>query len=223
MHINIYPLVNPKQQQKIRNKKDYMPYYFHFVSDDGEHSFHHELNCQQCGYTKANGEECRNRVCIGLPRCYHHLIAEYHVQIKISTIPNAGKGLFANRRGAQENEIVFHADDVICPYMGELTTADVLQNRYGDFTSPYGIGVTDRIAEDAALIRGIGSIVNHNNNNRNINVEFQTRNIHRRRRIVIVAIKDIRNGEELFINYGNDYIMDEPVRSTTNRKRMNFG
>ena len=198
-----------------------MPYYFHFASNDGEQIFDHELVCQQCGYIKANGEGCRNRVCIGLPRCYHHLIAEYHLRIKPSTIPNAGKGLFVNHRTAGANAIVFRANDVICEYMGELTNRDVLQDRYGDFTAPYGLDVTYRIKEDAAFMRGVGSIINHDN--ARINVEFRTSVIRHRLRNVIVATRPIRNGQELFVSYGPDYMFNEEVRSTTNRKPNRFG
>jgi hypothetical protein len=196
-----------------------MPYYFHFASNDGQQLFNHELQCQQCRFIKANGEECRNRVCIGLPRCYHHLIAEYDLQIKTSTIPNSGKGLFANQRTAPANAIVFRRNEIICPYNGEITNQDILTERYGDYTAPYAISIDNENAEDAAFVRGIGSVINHHAIAQRRNVKFERIGD----RVFIVATKNIHNGHEMFVNYGNNYMFNEPVRSLTNRKRINFG
>ena len=58
-------------------------------------TFRCRLDCDQCTHIKDNGQQCRNRVCFGIPVCWVHSIQVHGVTIRPSTIPGAGKGLFA--------------------------------------------------------------------------------------------------------------------------------
>ena len=54
-----------------------------------------KLECCRCeGETKTGGR-CRRRTKKQLPYCYEHARTMLHVDIRPSTIPGAGKGLFA--------------------------------------------------------------------------------------------------------------------------------
>ena len=70
---------------------------------------------------------------------------------------------------------------------------------------------------DGAIRRGIGSLLNHNP--KKANCRFS---ICRDNTIAIVAIKHIKNFQELYLNYGKQYIMNEPnIAYSTNNKKYN--
>jgi hypothetical protein len=190
-----------------------MPKYFHWHAPNNE--WDEELAKFRCEGINKNGTQCKRSVIIGLPLCFQHTASVYHLKIKPSTIPNAGLGLFAYDRTKADNEIVFKPGDDICNYFGEVVTKEILDERYGDHTAPYGIVVSanQNKYEDTALQRGIGSLINHKVKSRT-NCKF-VNNYHF---IKIRSHKNIRNGVELFINYGNDYRFDDDVNYSTNTK-----
>lgn len=59
--------------------------------------------------------------------------------------------------------------------------------------------------EDAALRRGVGSVINHKPRAQ-ANCEFFVSGDH----IELRAVKDIRNGQELYVSYGRDFYLHEP-------------
>jgi hypothetical protein len=191
-----------------------MPKYFHWHAPNSE--WDAELAKFRCEGTNKDGTQCKERaVIIGLPLCFQHTASVYHLKIKQSTIPNAGLGLFAYDRTKADNEIVFKPGDDICNYFGEVVTKEILDARYGDYTAPYGIVVSanQNKYEDTAIQRGIGSLINHQVRSRT-NCRF----VNNHHFIKIRAHKNIRNGVELFINYGNDYRFDDEVQYSTNTK-----
>ena len=190
-----------------------MPKYFHWHSPNNE--WDQQLSTFRCsGYNK-NGTRCKRNVIIGLPYCFQHTASIYNLKVKQSTIPNAGLGLFALDKTKNDNDIVFKNNEIICPYHGEVINKDELIKRYNVYTAPYGIQVKNNMYEDGALQRGIGSLINHKTRIQS-NCKF-TGNY---RDIKIKAIKNIRNGQELFVSYGNEYrFNDETQYSTNNRKK----
>ena len=193
-----------------------MPQFFHFQAPGVQ--FNAPLQCDRCTYIKANGERCKRNVCIGLDVCSTHLPFKYKVKIGTSLIPNSGKGLFAYQINAPDNAIIFRKDDTICPYNGEIIDQPTLVNRYGDFTAPYGFQTKQHPAryEDAATHRGVGSLINHKpGKSTNARLAINTRT----GKGIIKAMKTIRQGDELYVNYGNEYVMDEPTQYVTNYKR----
>ncbi|KAI9183756.1 uncharacterized protein BJ171DRAFT_608374 [Polychytrium aggregatum] len=97
------------------------------------------LQCTQCTGTRRDGGRCTRRTCIGLRYCYAHLALERHLEIRNSGIAEAGKGLYAFDRNAEDDAIVFRNGDVIIEYDGEEISKDELEERYGRNTAPYGI------------------------------------------------------------------------------------
>ena len=90
-----------------------------------------------------------------------------------------------------------------------------MNRRYKEYTAPYGLQNRIDIFEDAAFKRGIGSIINHAPRKANCRIS-----IGRNNRASIVATKNIKNGEELYMSYGKDYkLVEDGVRTSTNNNK----
>ena len=182
------------------------------------------IQCRRCAAVKPNGQQCRARTCMGVPYCWQHGQSEYKVRIKPSGIPGAGKGLFAASRAAAPGAVVFRRDDFIAPYGGEVITDAQLTDRYGNYTAPYGMQVFGQRYENGACVRGPGSMANQAATRGAANAKLA----HGRRTVDgvvqyyarVVAIKPIRNGQEILVWYGARYVFDEPgVSYQTKRAR----
>jgi hypothetical protein len=197
-----------------------MPKYFHFHTP--EFNFNAPLVSKQCEYLFPDGHRCRKKCQIGLPMCRPHLRKFYNVDVRPSTIPNAGLGVFAYDKTKGEREIVFKKNETIIPYASEYLPdgEDVIQQRYENYTAPYAIEITEGNLEDGALHRGIGSLVNHKPQSQ-ANCRLTYTNT-RPRRAQIKADKNIRNNSELFVSYGSQYRFNEPgVSTATNTLKYN--
>lgn len=184
-----------------------MPPVFRFKIGPNVH-WESQLESIQCEDKVASGARCKRKCVIGSPYCYTHLRAKHSLRIKASTIPNAGKGLFADAPGEDENAIVFARGEKIIGYFGEKINLQELNDRYGKYTAPYGFQVVkDRLYEDAALKRGVGSLANSKptlkENNATIIID------QRRKVVSLRATKNIRNGQEIFCDYGDEYQFDD--------------
>ena len=190
-----------------------MPQYFHFHSDETD--FDHKLESHRCTAIRPNGQQCKKNTVMGLKYCYIHNKTQLHLQIKDSTIPQAGKGLFAV---GKPNTIIFQDKQRICLYNGQLIDIEELIKRYGNDTGPYGIELHNHQFEDAAIKRGIGSLANHTNNKRKINARLS---INKNNRAQLIATKNIKSGMEIcfLIDYGDEYRFDENVESSTNNRK----
>jgi hypothetical protein len=197
-----------------------MSKYFHFHYPN--HEYDVQLQSWQCAHLKPDDTYCKRRVVIGLPLCYQHTASDYKLKIKESSIPNAGLGLYAYDKTKEIGDIVFDFNNrtkkgvKICPYFGEVIDEPTLISRYGQYTAPYGIKLNNGLYEDGARERGIGSLLNHKNKI-HCNCKFS---VGRDNRIYIVSTKKIKNGDELFVNYGRDYKFNDPVQTSTNRNKL---
>ena len=108
-----------------------MPLVFSFAGP-GHPGFQCALQCQQCSAATAAGAQCRKRACVGVPECWVHLLRDHSLRVKASTIPGAGLGLFAVKRGAAADAILFRPGDKITDYAGEIVGQQTLDARYGD-------------------------------------------------------------------------------------------
>jgi hypothetical protein len=193
-----------------------MPKYFHFHSDNID--WNEELDSKRCEAIKSDGQQCKKHTVIGLDFCYVHTKSKLKLQIKKSTIKEAGKGLFAV---GPPNKIIFKNKQRICLYNGEFIDADELYERYQDDTAPYGVRLNNEKGEpkyeDAATERGIGSTANHTSNKSKINARLA---VSRQNRCQLMATKDIKGGKEILVDYGDEYNMTEPgVETYTDNKQ----
>ena len=110
-------------------------------------------------------------------------------------------------------------------YEGEATDDIEAKRRYGVHTNPYSLQASHEVFNsktnrhysrqtlsapiiDASLLRSIGSLVNHKPHNQ-ANVYFDcakpTNNNNNKWVYKVIARRDIRNGEELYVHYGGSY------------------
>ena len=182
-------------------------------------SFQGRLANVRCVSKTAKGAQCKAGSVIGTPHCWNHLLAQRNLRILDST---HGKGLFAMSRKLRHGDVIFKKEETIVEYSGEeLTTAQV-EERYGNNTAPYTMSKHKGLHTDAALQRGVGSLTNHSSRP-NARAGVSSSN-----KIVLIAKRSVRNGEEITINYnaggGNSpYIMHEPgVTHTTKAMQLSF-
>lgn len=202
----------------------------------GGTAFTCDMQCVRCEGVTRRGTQCSKRVCIGTPLCWQHLLASRGVRIRPSTVPGAGKGLFAmarprprprRRGGHAQNDrgaasILFRPGDVIAEYDGEVVAKAELDRRYGDHTAPYGIHVRGEVYEDGACRRGTAAMANHATGtgvNARFSYRYAARNAGAPVRSVLRATRPIRDGEEILVNYGDDYEFERDVTSATYRGR----
>ena len=196
---------------------------------DNEPNFVCTLEKHQCNCINLNnGRRCRRKCVIGLEVCSQHLGLIYHLKIKKSTIQNSGLGVFAiNPYLARDDTktILFHGErnkrrgtgDFICDYNGETISNAEMENRYNEYTAPYGCRINPRAVVDAACSRSLGSMINSTTSYSSANCEFVQRRVgHQPVGVYIRARKNIRNGDELLVWYGKEYQFHEDgVRFST--------
>lgn len=180
------------------------------------HQFQCQLKCQRCEAKTASGKQCTRKVCMGLTRCWSHSRSDLHLAVKPSTIPQAGKGLFAIRtkkKGLTSEQLkkpIFKPNDKIAPYLAEQVSRRVLDDRYGGYTAPYALSVGEgqntRLI-DAACQRGIAAFANSKPLSRSNAKLAKSGNL--------VATKNIYDGSEIFANYGSKYKFHPNVEMST--------
>lgn len=183
--------------------------------------------CRMCTFRgvvdeKGKARRCKNISCAIGPFCWLHTAIVYHVRAKKSSIPNAGNGLFVDDSRLQKNFHGFKKDDFIAPY----TPGD----KYRNEAALRRATSTQRFIEEERptavyAVNTPGGIVNAHQSNSNparyanqgsssgryrFNAELAF--AEDRDEEWIVAIKDIRKGEEIFVDYGEDFEFDAEDR-----------
>ena len=133
-----------------------MPYQFQFPST----GFHQNLETVRCEAHNSNGTRCKRMVAIGVPYCFQHLNKVEHLKIKPSTIPGAGKGLFAFDKSEPQNAVIFKKKQLISKYVGQEINLQQLKQRYGRQTAPYAVKLKKDVYFDSATERGVASLAN---------------------------------------------------------------
>lgn len=189
-----------------------MPYKFIFNID---HDIYFEamLESERCVAHNLNGQRCSRNVCIGINLCWSHLLKYKHLKIKTSTIPNAGKGLFAEDKSLAPDAVVFSEGDLIADYIGERIDRDTLIQRYAKHTAPYAFYLKNNVYIDSALERGFASLANAAPTQRQKNARFVPNMRENPQRIQLKATKSIRNGDEILAGYGTSYKFDEEYKT----------
>ena len=180
---------------------------------EGSTEFKCNLHCHRCEATNKNGSRCKKNTCKMLPTCHIHSKSLYGVEVKTSTIPRGGLGLFACKE--------FKNEDIIAPYTGELLTKRQLDDRYGrenkdgDY-APYAVKMSENKYMDCACERGIASYANanpsHNNSRFSVSNTANTVNLK--------ATKRIRAGQEIFVSYGKNYFKPNNAPHSTVKKKV---
>lgn len=167
-------------------------------------------SCDRCIAVTKSGTRCKLRTCKTGPYCWIHTESLSHLRVLPSHVPNAGLGLYAMKRKAHNNEIVFKKDDKITDYKGRiLTNAQYLpltnaQTTYVIQTSNNKYinanRTNDPVGRYVNDCRGPHPVVNWRNN---CNSRFACAN--GANQCSIRATKNIRQGNEILADYGNAY------------------
>ena len=156
------------------------------------------MGTQRCvAETKAKGQ-CRLMTRHGA-HCWVHLAQKFGARIKPSTLQGAGKGLFAARD--------FRKGDKVARYTGDLIPV-AKEAKHGENHSHYQLLLSEQgqgaIIDAARTNAAEGRMVNdaRGSGQRN-NCRFSCDQT--RKTAVLRATRNIKKGEELFVNYGRDY------------------
>ncbi len=146
----------------------------------------------QCEYKLNDG-----RLCLEPTKqttlCKKHLKMYNHLEIKKSTIPNAGLGLFATSN--------LKADTFICEYKGEI--------QYEIMSGPYVLELGKGKYLNGNSSINVGSYSNECHRNDKINCYCQGNNarliLNIDDRVYLRLTRNVKAGEEIFTSYGNSY------------------
>lgn len=149
-------------------------------------------------------------VCIGLPYCWQHSEIKLRLRIADSTIPNAGKGLFAHDPSAAKGKPVFRKGDIIVSYTGEKVSRKDFNRRYpGDITAAYALAHRNGTGIDSACKRGIASLANAGTQ-KTANSQYALLD----GKYYVECTRDIRHGQEILVDYGSDYRFHDTIHTT---------
>lgn len=161
------------------------------------------------------GTKLRSETCLGcgmytyiIPYCRICAVKHQKLLVSGSDIKTAGLGIFAGRHMVikeTNRRVLFNEDDVVCVYGNEenrISYANVV-GRYGTLaTQPYTYMDEEERYYDSCNYRTIGAIINDNiGTDYSYNVVF----VEKDGIITIEAIDTIREGDELYIEYGESY------------------
>jgi hypothetical protein len=154
--------------------------------------------CKRCIFIKANGQRCKRRTCVRKDFCWQHLRAEKGLDVRPSTLPGAGLGLFAYK--------TFRPKEKVADYSGKLVSARKAKRSQYAIAWKQGKWVDASSSQDpvgryANTCRGADKKAKRcKGNNVKIKRDF------RRRTIVLRAgKKKIKRGEEIFNTYGSGF------------------
>lgn len=121
------------------------------------------------------------------------------LQIKKSTLPRAGKGLFTTKD--------IKKGEIICEYEGEIITWNEAIRRNDEGINGYVYYISERVCVDAYYAKKtFGRYANdaagltRKKGARNNSVYHEAK-----RKVFIKATRNIRAGEEIFVSYGRSY------------------
>jgi len=175
--------------------------------------FECDLASMQCEANGKTGKRCSNKTVIGVKLCWQHLLGLKHLRIKQSTVPGAGKGVFAVDPHRPAGAVIFaKGSNVMIPFDGEKMSLAASKQRYKkhEAYARYAILDSKDVVFDAACMRSVGSIIASNISNRRgaSNVVYNSNKI-------LEATRDILNGEELLTSFKNHEIGDEDMYKAT--------
>lgn len=149
----------------------------------------------QCAYVGATGR-CNKQTTITHPYCGVHTRQVLGVAVAPSAIAQAGLGLFAVRGFSKGQPIV--------EYCGEKLTTAAYDARYdGEGMGAYGIELdSEHVLDASKTSSGVARYAcdYHGSGKRGPNAQYESDG----ERIWIVALRDIKPGEEIYTDYGDD-------------------
>ncbi len=149
----------------------------------------------RCAYKNEKGLRCKHNTVMTHPYCEDHTRSELGFWIDKSTVPNAGLGLFTDRK--------YKRGDTVVEYAGEVITTKQYNERYTDSGyGEYGMTLGTRKVIDARKTSsGLGRYVcDAYGSDLKKNVQYEED----KGKIFIVAIRKIKPGSEILVSYGRE-------------------
>lgn len=226
---------NPKSVRmndvRLHNVQDSKRWSFQYdVDAQTDHAWGAPLTCMRCVHVnESTGKRCKRETCLTLPVCWQHLKSDYKLRVGRTTLRDTQGtrlnflGLFACDTAQPRSSVVFERGDYIVPYIGELVDAETLEARYPDTeVAPYVERVGRNRFIDAGPMRGVASISNMcapwlafkpdgvtpmcTNN-----VIIESRGVGSNSFPFLKAARSIKNGDEIFANYGPAYFAHDTI------------
>jgi len=150
---------------------------------------------RQCAYVDRDGERCRRLTTLTHPYCAHHTRVVHGVEVRASTIPGAGYGLFAARE-LPKDTLLFHYD-------GDRLSTEEYAERYSVLGfGPYAIELNKRTVIDACRTdAGVARFIcSYHGSGRKPNVEYYTTG----HCVEVWTLRTIKPEEELLADYGEE-------------------
>ena len=191
-----------------------MPGQFVFkIGDDV--AFSCVLTSEPCkGFKAGTDVPCKRKCLIPFEYCSTHLRPYMQLRVGKSTLPNAGLGLFAAKRKEATSDVVFKREEKIAQYDGELISTEEGDRRYDLETGPYLMETgLKQWRRDAACKRCVASIANGK-----AKTYANARISPFKDGASIKATKVIKDGEEVFLDYGQTYVMHPKNSSYVTRR-----
>jgi SET domain-containing protein len=155
----------------------------------------HSINITaQCAFDGPKGR-CQRKTTTTHPYCAQHTQTVLGVRVAPSKIKGAGLGLYAVRP--------FKKGEHVVEYRGEKLTQKEYDTKYADDAmGSYGISLSARYVLDAGKTSsGVARYVcDYHGSHSKPNTEY----VNIDNRIWVVAIRDIKVGEEFYSDYGED-------------------
>lgn len=158
--------------------------------------------CVQCSATSKSGARCKLNTCMQFPYCWVHLKSIDKLQVKDSTVPNSGKGLFYV--GKKD----FPAKKRITLYSSQKLGREKVEGDYVlEVSSKQFIDAKDKLNYVGRYINSIHST------GKRPNVRFGTGSVVTKKTVAggarytypIISSKRIKPNTELFLSYGKSY------------------
>ena len=153
--------------------------------------------CERCIAETKNGNRCKKTTCRQYPYCWIHLKSIDGLQVKRSTFPEFGQGLFATREHLRNTKLTHYSAKEV--------------SNFRDPTSEYVLQIgKKRFINSKDPSNYVGRYINDSRGtNKQPNARFSrgyniTRK-HNRHTVPIYSSKKINKGDELFISYGKQF------------------
>lgn len=168
------------------------------------------LETSKCKGKTASGAKCTRNTTVTHPYCWQHEIKEEHLRVKPSTIPHAGKGLFAQDvikpKPKDANKVVFKKGEKIADYGGEVLTKQQLDKRYpGDSLAVYGLQINKNRYIDARSTKaGVARYANDpRGSGKSANAKLKISRATNKGKLE--ATRPIKENQEVLASYGREY------------------
>ena len=155
--------------------------------------------CARCSFIKDNEEQCKLRSCVSGSLCWIHTRRQYHLRVKPSTIPNAGRGLFAATAD-------FRKGQQIVPYSGDVLTRAQYEQRYPNDDGEYVFKVNNNRYIDARSTQS--AVGRYANRCTGTGLPCNAR-ITGAQHPNLKATRLIHDGDEILVPYGGSFIQHQ--------------